>query len=32
LVVGMLDVGSGERVDVLFDDATTRPLGVVASV
>jgi RNA polymerase sigma-70 factor (ECF subfamily) len=31
LVVGVLDIGSGDRVDVLFDDATTRPLGVVAS-
>jgi hypothetical protein len=32
LVVGVLDVGSGDRVDVLFDHATARPSGVVASV
>lgn len=32
LVVGLYDDASGDRVDVLFDDATARPLGVVASV
>jgi RNA polymerase sigma factor (sigma-70 family) len=32
LVVGVVDDGSGDRVDVLFDDATARPLGVVASL
>jgi hypothetical protein len=32
LVVGLYDDASGDGVDVLFDDATTRPLGVVASV
>ena len=31
LVVGLHDDGSGDRVDVLFDDATGRPLGAVAS-
>ncbi|HEY3528515.1 MAG TPA: sigma-70 family RNA polymerase sigma factor [Nocardioides sp.] len=31
LVVGLHDDGSGDRVDALFDDATARPLGVVAS-
>jgi len=31
LVVGLSDDSSGERVDVLYDDATTRPLAVVAS-
>jgi hypothetical protein len=32
LVVGLWDDASGDRVEVLFDDATTRPLRVVASV
>lgn len=32
LVVGLCDDASGDRVDLLFDDATSRPLGVVASM
>jgi RNA polymerase sigma-70 factor (ECF subfamily) len=32
VVVGLYDDASGDRVDVLFDDATGCPLGVVASV
>jgi RNA polymerase sigma factor (sigma-70 family) len=32
VVVGMCDDASGDRVEVLFDDATSRPLGVIASV
>jgi hypothetical protein len=32
LVVGLLDDRSGDRVDVLFDETTARPLRVVASV
>jgi len=31
LVVGLLDDGTGDRVDVLFDETTARPLRVVAS-
>jgi hypothetical protein len=31
LVVGLADDSSGDRVEVLFDDATTRPVAVVAS-
>ena len=31
LVVGLCDDASGDRVGVLFDDATARPLGAVAS-
>jgi RNA polymerase sigma-70 factor (ECF subfamily) len=32
LVVGLHDDGSGDRVEMLFDDVTSRPLRVVASV
>jgi RNA polymerase sigma factor (sigma-70 family) len=32
LVVAMHDDASGDRVEVLFDDATTKPLDVVASM
>jgi RNA polymerase sigma factor (sigma-70 family) len=32
LVVGVHDQASGDRVEMVFDDATARPLGVVASV
>jgi hypothetical protein len=32
IVVGVRDDASGDGVEMLFDDATTRPLGVVASV
>jgi len=32
LVVALRDDASGDWAEVLFDDATTRPLGVVASV
>ena len=31
LVVGLHDDASGDRVELLVDDATTRPLGVVVS-
>jgi RNA polymerase sigma-70 factor (ECF subfamily) len=31
LVVGLRDDVSGDRVEALYDDATARPLGVVAS-
>jgi RNA polymerase sigma factor (sigma-70 family) len=31
LVVGMYDDASGDGVEALFDDATTLPLGIVAS-
>lgn len=32
LVIGVRDEASGDRVELLVDDATVRPLGVVASV
>lgn len=32
LVVGLRDDASGDGVEMLFDDATARPLGLVASV